>query len=197
MHELGSVHAAEGPRARLLLVCQGESGRAGPRQLGGADVLLNATGREQSRAIHALLHRERIDAVYTSSLPCAVETILPVALERSIDLILDDDLRQRTAGEIDHDVTGHLLADADLGESLAAVREPGERFLGRVRGDVANGRTVVVVAHRTMTQMLLLLLGAEPHGICCGSVVEVVCVSGDTLPQPVSVTRLAAVTAAS
>jgi broad specificity phosphatase PhoE len=181
-----AIRAGDGTPGRILLVSQGEVDNTGRRQLGGADVLLNAMGREQSRAVCALLSHEAIDAVYSSSLPRAVETILPVALERSLQLIHDDDLRERPAEEIDADVSGHLLRDPDLDESLSTVHDRAVRFLERVAAELAEGRTIVVVGHRMINQMLLLVLGAQPQRMDSGSVVEITCVAGGGLPRAIS-----------
>ncbi|MDX6551923.1 MAG: hypothetical protein QOH74_411, partial [Gaiellales bacterium] len=112
------IRAGGGSPGRILLVSQGDVDTTGRRHLGGGDVLLNAAGREHSRAICALLSREAIDAIYTSPVPRAVETILPVALERSLRLIHDDNLRERQDAQIDPDVSGHLHHDAGPDESL-------------------------------------------------------------------------------
>jgi len=186
-----SVRAGDGARGRLLVVCQGDGDRSGPRELGGGDGLLNADGREQSRAIVAALARERIDAVYTSALPRAVETILPLALERSLDLTRDEDLRERRSG--DPDSTGELLEDADLDESLADLSDRALRFLGRVAPELQAGRTVVAVSHRTLVQMVLLLLDGRPYPVGGGAVFDVSCVVGDdAVPRAASVRPLIA-----
>jgi broad specificity phosphatase PhoE len=186
-----SLQAGEGTRGRMFLVTQGDVDATGPRRLGGGDVLLSAAGREQSRAVCALLSQEAIDALYTSSLPRAVETVIPVALERSLELIHDDDLRERGAGEGDGDVSGHLLHDPDLDESLSAVHERAVRFLNRVAPELAAGRTIVAVGNRAITQMLLLVLGAEHQAMESGAVAEVTCVAGAGVPRAVSVRLLA------
>jgi broad specificity phosphatase PhoE len=172
---------------RILLVSHGGVDATGRRQLGGGDVLLNAAGREHSRAVCALLSREAIDAIYTSRVPRAVETILPVALERSLRLIHDDNLREPQDAQVDPDIRGHLLLD-DTGpdESLAALHARAVRFLERLSPELADGRTVVVVGNDTINQMLLLVLGAQPQLMDSASVVEVTCAAGSGMPRALS-----------
>lgn len=129
------------------------------RAQGQADVPLNDLGRRQARHLADLLRRRDIDAVYSSDLQRAVDTIKPLADERGLEVVADPDLREIDQGEwtgLTTDVIRHRWPDLwgparhhsarPGGESPADVRE---RALRAVRRAVERhpGGAVVVVSH--------------------------------------------------
>jgi broad specificity phosphatase PhoE len=69
------------------------------RAQGQADIPLNDLGREQAGRLADVLSDFKIDAVYSSDLSRAVDTIKPLAEERGVEVVVDPDLREIDQGE--------------------------------------------------------------------------------------------------
>jgi broad specificity phosphatase PhoE len=85
---------------RILLVRHGATEwNISKRAQGQADIPLTDVGRKQARRLAELLAGYKIDAIYSSDLSRAVETIRPLAEERGVEVELDRDLREIDQGE--------------------------------------------------------------------------------------------------
>ncbi len=92
----------QGKRARtqIILVRHGQTDwNLEGRYQGGAEVPLNAPGREQAERLAAELSGMRIDALYCSPLGRAVETARAIAVGRGLELHPDRRLREIDLGE--------------------------------------------------------------------------------------------------
>lgn len=84
---------------RLCIVRHGETAwNAEHRVQGQLDVPLNAVGHAQARAAAKVLAQERFDVAYSSDLSRARQTAAPTVERLSLDLRLDEDLRERHYG---------------------------------------------------------------------------------------------------
>ena len=85
---------------KLLLARHGETDWNRERRWQGhADVPLNEAGRRQASALAQELADERLAAIYSSDLRRAYETARAVAESKSLDVIVDRDLREIDVGK--------------------------------------------------------------------------------------------------
>jgi broad specificity phosphatase PhoE len=131
----------------LLIARHGETDwNAERRWQGHADVPLNATGREQARALaEELAAGARIDIVYSSDLARARETAAIAADRLGLELVLDPDLREIDVGSRQ----GRTWLEIDDGPEWDG--EPNESHAARILGALMrvarrheNGRVLVV-----------------------------------------------------
>ena len=84
---------------RVILVRHGQSeGNARKIILGHTDRDLTDIGREQARLTAKALADRKIDAVYSSDLMRAYNTVLPIAASRGLEIIAEPDLREINLG---------------------------------------------------------------------------------------------------
>jgi probable phosphoglycerate mutase len=84
---------------RLCIVRHGETAwNAEHRVQGQLDVPLNSIGQAQAQAVAKMLARERFDAVYSSDLSRARQTAAPAANLLSMEVAVDQALRERHYG---------------------------------------------------------------------------------------------------
>lgn len=84
---------------RIILVRHGQSeGNARKIILGHTDRDLTDIGREQARLTAKALADRKIDAVYSSDLMRAYNTVLPIAASRGLEIIAEPDLREINLG---------------------------------------------------------------------------------------------------
>ncbi len=153
-----------GVRSTLILVRHGQTDwNLEGRYQGGADVPLNATGREQAKRLAAELATTRIDALYSSPLRRALDTALAVARGRGLEVRRDPRLREIELGEWEGMLSGRIAEGyPELhrqwvrdprpvrppgGES---IREVHDRTIAAVEGMVAehSGGTLCLVTHK-------------------------------------------------
>jgi broad specificity phosphatase PhoE len=143
----------------LILARHGETdwNRDGRFQ-GHADPPLNDTGRAQARQLAETLADEPIDAIYSSDLRRAHETAQIVAAAKGIDVVVDQDLRERDVGEwsgltlpeIEERYPDELRRFRDEGVSVGETREAlAERVVAAVRriSEAHPSGHVLVVTH--------------------------------------------------
>jgi 2,3-bisphosphoglycerate-dependent phosphoglycerate mutase len=84
---------------RLCIVRHGETAwNAEHRVQGQLDVPLNAIGQAQAQAAAKVLQREKFDAIYSSDLSRARQTAAPAANLLSMEIAVDQALRERHYG---------------------------------------------------------------------------------------------------
>ena len=84
---------------KLILIRHGQSlGNLFENFLGHTDLDLSELGYKQAEITAEYLKNEQIDAVYSSDLIRAYNTVLPIAKQRGLDVIKDDGLREIYAG---------------------------------------------------------------------------------------------------
>ena len=84
---------------RLCLVRHGETAwNAEHRVQGQLDVPLNAIGQAQALAASKVLSQEQFDAIYSSDLSRARQTAEPTASFHSMEVLVEEDLRERHYG---------------------------------------------------------------------------------------------------
>lgn len=83
----------------VLLIRHGQSeGNAAGRFGGHTDTPLSSRGRDQAERTARALAAEKFDAIYSSDLPRAVETALPLARAVNIEPTITDAFRERSVG---------------------------------------------------------------------------------------------------
>jgi glucosyl-3-phosphoglycerate phosphatase len=153
---------------RLLLVRHARTaGNANRQPMGRQDLPLDDTGRAQVLGLTAAL--ERVVAVgvpasiHSSPLTRATETIAPFAEARAVPVQLDPALMEMDFGTAAHGanrdrklrVKGkHMYDPMPGGESLSQVWHRCQDFFARARPELLSGRTVVVVTHYRIGQLL-------------------------------------------
>ena len=167
----------------VLLVRHGESepavdGRPFRLLEGQGDPSLSPEGRAQAEMVCARLARERVDAIYVSSLRRTAQTAEPLARALSLDPAVDADLREVFVGEWE----GGLLRKKMIDRDPVAVRvteeqrwdvipgaEPAASFARRVRAAVeriaaAHGdeRVAVFTHGGTIGELLAQATGSRP-----------------------------------
>jgi len=84
---------------RLCIVRHGETAwNAEHRVQGQLDIPLNEIGLRQAQAVGLALGQERFDAIYSSDLVRARQTAAPIANLLSMNLLIEQDLRERHYG---------------------------------------------------------------------------------------------------
>jgi broad specificity phosphatase PhoE len=88
---------------RLLLIRHGETPWNRERRVQGcrSDTELSQRGREQAEKIALLLRKQRVDALYSSSLRRAVDTAKVIAQACGLEVQVAYDLREIDAGELE------------------------------------------------------------------------------------------------
>ena len=149
---------------KIILVRHGETDWNKIRRIqgGGSNTLLNERGRQQVEWLAGRLCRENLLAVYSSPLERASVTASAIAAKHSLDVSIDERLKEIAAGELEGrtvaEVGKHLshillgrLASGELpripgGESLEEAQQRGWQF---VQGIVKGHRegTIAIVTH--------------------------------------------------
>lgn len=171
--------SSEGIETRVLLLRHAET--AAPELFHGAesDVALGEGGHRQAREAAEALSRLRVEAVYSSNMRRARETLRPIAERLGLEPRIEPALHERRMGPLSGRrkaevwslyeearqrwERGELEASHEGAESYAQIRERVvpvfEALAARHRG-----QTVVVVAHGVVIRVLLtsLLADASP-----------------------------------
>jgi broad specificity phosphatase PhoE len=147
----------------ILLCRHGETDwNARGRWQGHAPTRLNETGRAQARALGARLAGTRLDAVYSSDLPRALETARIVAMGHGVNAILEPGLREIDVGSWQ----GLTAADLDGrewdGESYDAHRERVLASVRRIASRHAGGRVLAVTHGGSIRRLQEVILGEAP-----------------------------------
>jgi broad specificity phosphatase PhoE len=159
----------------LLLARHGETewNREG-RWQGHADVVLNDRGREQARALAAVLADEHIDVIYASDLARAHETALIIAEHKRMPVVTDAGLREIDVGrwsgltpdEIARCFPDMRTHDGETNEQhLARTIEAFRRIAVAERGKrvlvVSHGKTLRVIRRHAVGKPVTLLGNCE------------------------------------
>jgi phosphoserine phosphatase len=145
---------------------------------GQADIPLNPTGAQQALALGQMLSTEALDRIYVSTLSRAGETARAIAAFHPCPVIVEPRLREiswgkwegMTYAEIQQEYPEFLRmwetrdpeASSPGGESIAQLASRLQPFLDDLARDAA-GKTVLIVSHGGVMQvMLCLLLGVSP-----------------------------------
>ena len=148
---------------RLCIVRHGETAwNAEHRVQGQLDVPLNAIGLAQELAASRVLAQEKFDAIYSSDLQRARQTAAPAAELLSLDVIVDEALRERHYGiferltyaevkvKFPEDYARFAARDPDYafrtGESLKEFSARSIAVISRIAKQNA-GRNVLVFTH--------------------------------------------------
>ncbi len=158
----------------LYLIRHGEiRANADGRWHGATDSPLTSAGRRQAgRTATHLLARVKFEAIYSSPLKRCLDTARVLAKLTGQDVLLDDDLREFTIGELENtsfrvlnaefDFFNKLRADSDYtprgGESLNAVARRMVRALHRIHERHAAAEHVAVVSHGAALAIALATL---------------------------------------
>jgi broad specificity phosphatase PhoE len=160
---------------RILLARHGETDwNAERRWQGHADPPLNELGREQGRALGALLAGRSISAVYGSDLQRARETAEIVAVSLGLPVLIEEQLREvdvgewsgLTTAEIEERFPGALERRRaggngwERGESFEAMGERIEAALLAIAA-AHPGETVLAVTHGGPVRMMRQLTGVR------------------------------------
>lgn len=87
-------------KTKLILIRHGQSiGNLNRVYLGHTDWDLSELGYQQADLVCDFLKNEKIDAVYSSDLMRAYNTVLPIANQRGLSIIKNKNLREIFAGE--------------------------------------------------------------------------------------------------
>ncbi len=164
---------------RICLIRHGETDWNVARRIQGhTDIPLNATGREQARALAANLAEEHFEAIYSSDLARAHQTATAVAHRLGLPVQPEPDLRERLYGDfqgLTYDESKARFPTAyaqfDRREPDTALPGGGEcltAFFGRVSRALTiiakrhPGSDVLVVCHGGVLDMAHRMASALP-----------------------------------
>jgi broad specificity phosphatase PhoE len=163
---------------RIYLVRHGETLYQGVAGASAASTRYDLTERgvEQLRALAELFRTISVDRVVASPLARSFDTATIIAEVLGLDVAVDEDLREITAGSYDgmsgHEIFSEVLRFFESpgthwdtpyvgGETYRQLRERGQRFLARVLAD-PGWQTLVAVAHGGINNALLsVVLGKD------------------------------------
>ncbi|MET9917133.1 histidine phosphatase family protein [Streptomyces sp. NPDC059605] len=169
-----------GSPATLLLARHGQTvWHAENRYAGVSDIALTDEGRRQARQLGEWAARNRVDAIWTSTVGRAVETAQPAC--RALGLVprREHDLRECDFGEVEGRTLAEFAADhPDLAAEYRAdpvahpfpgaedPRTAAARGAAALRRIAAGhpGQRVLVVAHNTLLRLVLCELLSIPLG---------------------------------
>jgi broad specificity phosphatase PhoE len=161
----------------VIIIRHGQSqGNAQGRFGGHTDTPLSARGRKQAEATARALASEKLDAIYSSDLPRAIETASPLARLAGAPLITTDAFRERSVGVMEG-LTFEEAAErypeqyqALLHRDFEHVLEGGESYrqtldraagkLDEVIGKHRGGRIAVFTHTGAICILILHLMGA-------------------------------------
>jgi broad specificity phosphatase PhoE len=114
---------------RVLLIRHGQSqGNAEGRFGGHTATPLSARGRRQAEATAQALSSETFNAIYSSDLPRAIETAMPLARVTGLEVHLTDAFRERSVGVMEG-LTFEEAADQHPEQYAALIRRDFEHVL--------------------------------------------------------------------
>ena len=169
-------------KTTLLIVRHGESlGNRDERFLGHTDLGLSELGKRQAAALGAALRGRRIDAVYSSDLCRAADTVAPAAADRDLPIVTRRDLREIYAGDWEGRRFDDLITEwpeeravwkNDIGRACPPsgerVADLYERAFAAITAVAAEnpGRTLLVGTHATPVRAITArLLGLGVLGM--------------------------------
>jgi broad specificity phosphatase PhoE len=142
------------------------------RAMGTTDIPLNAVGKQQAEILAARLARERIDALYTSQLTRAKETMDAVARHHRLPVIILDDLREMNLGLFEGKLKADralLFPEFDAGNDEHRLRMRMDTFshwVSALRTQTLpnlmqrhDGQTIALSTHDQKMRALLIALG--------------------------------------
>ena len=145
---------------------------------GATDLELNEIGLRQAGELVAFLGRERVDAVYSSSLRRAVQTASAISQLHKLSVVIEDSLRELDHGELEGLTFSELQAtrpdfirqwrdrpaDAIIpgGERLIDVEKRAWDGMCRIARRHRPEETVVVVSHNFPILALLCRITGTP-----------------------------------
>jgi broad specificity phosphatase PhoE len=162
---------------RVLLIRHGQSeGNAEGRFGGHTSTPLSPRGRLQAEATAQALSSENLTAIYSSDLPRAVETAMPLARLSNLDVELTDAFRERSVGVMEgltfeeaaaqHPDQYAALIRRDFdqvllgGESYRQMLDRASRRLDQAIGQHRGGRIALFSHTGTICILALHLMGA-------------------------------------
>lgn len=149
---------------RLLVVRHGRTAWNRERFLGRVDVDLDEVGELQAMAVPDLLAAFPVDLIYVSPLRRALKTAAPLAARRGIPAFVRAELMELDCGRWQGQLKDRPDAkiskrDPELplpgGESVADASRRTAPFAAEVADQAAAGRSVVVVGHYLINQLLV------------------------------------------
>jgi 2,3-bisphosphoglycerate-dependent phosphoglycerate mutase len=161
----------------VIIIRHGQSqGNAQGRFGGHTDTPLSARGRKQAEATARALASEKLDAIYSSDLPRAIETASPLAKLTGVRLQTTDALRERSVGVMEgltfeeaaeqHPEQYRALLRRDFehvllgGESYRQTLDRASKKLDEVIEQHRGGRIVLFAHTGTICILILHLMGA-------------------------------------
>ena len=151
-------------RTRFIIVRHGQSlGNAKRIMLGHTDWDLSELGKTQAAITAKALSERHVDAVYSSDLQRAYNTVLPEAIERGLTVTPERGLREENIGDWEGRSVDEIIAEyGELftvdwvekfgtfcppnGESIPALGERIAATLARI-GDANPGKTILIGCH--------------------------------------------------
>lgn len=162
---------------RILLIRHGQSeGNAEGRFGGHTATPLSARGRRQAEATARALATEKLSAIYSSDLPRAVETAMPLARLTGLDVEQEEAFRERSVGVMEgltfeeaaaqHPEQYAALIGRDFehvilgGESYRQMLDRAAARLDRIIEQHAGGQVAIFSHTGTICILALHLMGA-------------------------------------
>jgi alpha-ribazole phosphatase len=141
--------------SRLILVrhCEPQEDSRG-FCYGRLDIGLSPAGREHAASLAARVAEQPYDAVYASPRTRAIDTAIPIAAERGLEPVVDDDLREIDFGELEGRPYDEIAqTDPDLYrawmETPTQVRFPGGEGFADVKGRAITAFERIRVRHES------------------------------------------------
>ena len=149
---------------RVLVVRHGRTAWNRERFLGRVDVDLDEVGEQQARAVPGLLSAFPVDLIYVSPLRRALATAAPLVAHRGRPALVRPELSELDCGQWQGQLKDRPDAkiskrDPELalpgGESVADASRRVAPFAVEVAEQATAGRSVVVVGHYLVNQLLV------------------------------------------
>lgn len=149
----------------------------------GMNTKLTQKGKEQAKELAKILKNVHFDAVFSSPLIRAMETVKTIADERKLEILTKEALRERYEGIVDgkyaHELTQEIKDRYKLREnlpyeewktkSIAEGYETDEHLMSRFITSLREiavaypGKTILIGSHSGIIRTLLVHLGLKKH----------------------------------
>ena len=171
-------------KIRIYLVRHGQTDWNQVRRIqgGGSDISLNKNGRAQAKRLAGYFRDKSIEAVYSSPLKRALATARVIAYYHNLDIVIERDLREIDAGELE----GILLET--LTDDLSSYLISWEQGNGAEK--LPGGESLLDLRRRAWDKTVEILARHEGSAIIVSHYFVILSAIGAALDMPITYIKM-------